>query len=81
MDKNSETAIKNFRKYREFIRQYGEMTEKTVPGWDESFIGKESWYGTLVFVRRGPFILVSAGLHDEKLAQNRLEALSAGLPR
>lgn len=81
MDKDSGTAGENFLKYREFIRQYGEMTGKTVSGWDESFIGKESWYGTLVFVRRGQFILGSAGLSDENLAQNYLETLSAGLPK
>jgi hypothetical protein len=57
------------------------MTAKTVSGWDESFIGKESWYGAMVFVRKGAFILGSVGLPDESLAQNYLETLSAGLPK
>jgi hypothetical protein len=78
---NPGEASKNFTAYREFLCDNGSPETRKISLGDESFIGKESWYGTMVFVRKGQFILGSSGLSDEKLAQNYLETLSAGLPR
>jgi len=76
---NPDEASKNFTAYREFLRENGSPDTKQISLGDESFIGKESWYGTMVFVRKGIYILGSAGLSNINEAQHDLMAIMAGL--
>ena len=77
---NAQAAHENFTAYKEFLTKYGEMTDKKVSIGDEAFIGKESWYGTVLFIRKGAIILCSVGLSDEKLAKKHLETMTEALP-
>ncbi|MFC1607272.1 DUF6599 family protein [Candidatus Latescibacterota bacterium] len=79
LGENVETAQKNIRSYKEFLREYGEMTGDTVAVGDESFIGKESWYGAILFVRKGSYIVGSVGLADLSKAESHIRTIIAGL--
>ena len=79
LGENAETAQKNIQSYKEFLSEYGEMTGDTVAVGDESFIGKESWYGTILFVRTGSYIVGSVGLDDLPKAEKYITTIVAGL--
>ena len=77
---NAKAAHDNFASYKEFLTKYGEMTDKKISIGDEAFIGKESWYGTVLFIRKGSVILCTVGLSDDKLAKKHLETMATALP-
>ena len=76
-----EEAEKQFHLYREFIREYGKLEDTQIALGDEVFIGREDWYGLMLFVRKGGFIIGSAGLSDVELAQEHLRAMLSDLSR
>ena len=73
-------ARKNFQAYREFIGKYGKLDKKQVSIGNEAFTGKEDWYGSILFARKGIFILGSVGHSDIDRARNYLKALITDLP-
>ena len=73
-------AGKNFNAYRDFLKEYGELDKKQISIGDEAFVGKESWYGVMFFVRKGKYILGSVGLSDLDTAQSHIRKLMSGLP-
>lgn len=73
-------AGKNFNAYRNFLKEYGELDKKQISIGDEAFVGKESWYGVMFFVRKGGYILGSVGLSDLDTAQSHIKKLMSSLP-
>ncbi len=72
-------AAEKLRKYREFISEYGKLEKKRLTLGDENFVGNESWYGLMVFVRKGKYILGSVGLSDFDLAVSHLSDMLSEL--
>ncbi|MDP2981902.1 MAG: hypothetical protein Q8O92_01055 [Candidatus Latescibacter sp.] len=67
-----EQAKENFRSCMEYIRNSGGIDKGNPTLGDEAFTGKESFYGTVMFARKGKYILASVGLADLKLAERHL---------
>lgn len=72
---DSVQAKENFRGYGEFIRESGGIDNPGVRLGDEAFSGKESYYGPVLFARKGKFLLVSLGLADPALARKLLASM------
>ncbi len=73
-------ASRNFQAYHDFLGEYGELVKKKVSVGDEAFLGKEGWYGSILFVRKGTIILTSVGLSDIDLAQRYIQNMISELP-
>ncbi len=76
---SAETAKENLSKYRAFLKEYGSVDDISAGVGDENFVGREDWYGLMVFARSGRFILGSVGLDDFDRARDYLAAMAAGL--
>ncbi len=76
---DNDEAGNNFHAYRDFLKEYGELSKKQLSIGDEAFVGKESWYGVMVFVRKGKYIIASVGLSDLDSAQSHINKLMSGL--
>ena len=53
MSSDAAEADKNFHAYKDFLKEYGELDKKRISIGDEEFVGKESWYGIMFFVKKG----------------------------
>jgi hypothetical protein len=78
---DADEAARQLHEYREFIREFGKLENMKADLGDETFIGEESWYGLMVFVQKGAFILGSVGLSDRDLARAHLSTMLSGLSR
>ena len=65
--------------YGEFLNEYGESEIKEIPLGEKAFVGQEGWYGTMIFVQKGKYILASVGFSDMDQAQNNLKSMMSGL--
>jgi len=76
---SADEASGRFRRYRDFLGEYGSLETGDAGLGDESFAGTEDWYGLMVFMRKGRFILGTVGLPDYNLAKSYLETMAKGL--
>ncbi len=72
-------ATQQFGKYRDFIGEYGKLERRKPNLGDEAFAGQESWYGLMVFVRKGRYIAGSVGMSDYDDAVGNLKTILDGL--
>lgn len=78
---NRDEAGKCMNLYSEFLNEYGESKIKHITLGEKAFIGQESWYGTMIFVQKGKYIIASVGLSDTDRAQSQLKSMTIGLPK
>jgi len=76
---SSEITARNFNSYRKFYGDSGQLRPGFRTVGDESFAGKESYYGDIFFARRGNYIIGILGLPDKNLAQSIIEEMFARL--
>jgi hypothetical protein len=75
-----EQAKENFLSCKEYISDSGGIDKNATPKLgDESFTGKESFYGAVLFARKGKYILASVGLEDLKLAGRQIGVIISKL--
>ncbi len=74
-----EEASRQFQKFREYLCKYGELEESHVIIKDEVLSGKEDWYGPVLLVRNGAFIIGVLGLSDFNQAVTDINILISGL--
>jgi len=77
---NREQAVKDFQGCMEYIKESGGVSDAAISIGDETFAGNESFYGTVLFARKGRWILASAGLPDLKLAERIIGGIILKLP-
>jgi hypothetical protein len=76
---NADMASEQFGKYRDFIGEYGKLKRRKPNIGDDAFTGQESWYGLMVFVRKGRYIAGSVGMSDYEDAVVNLKTILDGL--
>jgi hypothetical protein len=75
-----EQAKENYHSTMDYIRDSGGIDNNATPKLgDEAFTGKESFYGAVLFARKGKYILAAVGLEDLKLAEKQLGVIISKL--
>jgi hypothetical protein len=77
---DSAQAKESFRGCGEYIRESGGIEDPDVRLGDEAFAGKESFYGSVLFARKGKYLLAAVGLADSALARKLLASMIDKLP-
>ncbi|MCD6308467.1 MAG: hypothetical protein J7M24_05675 [Candidatus Latescibacteria bacterium] len=76
---SADEASGKFGRYRDFLGEYGSLEKREIGLGDDAFTGTEDWYGRMVFVLKGRFILGTMGLSDYNLAKSCLGKMANGL--
>ena len=71
-----DAATEAFAKYRQFIsNQHGALKDQSVMGAEEGFSGDDSFYGQMMAVRAGIYIVVALGVPAEALGHSAILAM------
>ena len=69
-----ETALKLY-KYRAYLDEASEFSEKLIGLGEQAFVGNDSFYGTVIFSRKNRFIIGVLGLPDRQAAGNIIKIM------
>ena len=69
-----ETAL-NLKRYRAYLDEEGKIIEKISGLGEESFLGEDRFYGTVIFARRTRFIIGVLGLKDVQATRNIIKTM------
>ncbi len=72
---NSASAQQKFKKYRNYVKNSGELNPESIQVGEESFMGKDLFYGTLLAVREEKFILIILGYPE----MEKVESIASGI--
>ncbi len=71
---SQETAV-NFERYRAYLDEEGKIIEKISGLGEDSFLGEDRYYGTVLFARRTHFIIGVLGLKDIQATKNIIRTM------
>lgn len=77
--KDPREAGNNFQTYRSFIKTIGQITEEAIRLGDEAFAGTHTFYGRVLFARKGSFIVGVVGLHQQNRAHDTVRLIFSRL--
>lgn len=70
---NPDAAKEAFAKYKQFIsNQRRELNDRSAPGAEECFSGEDSFYGQMMAVRAGTYIVVALGVPSTALGHSAI---------
>ncbi|MFH1243259.1 MAG: DUF6599 family protein [Pseudomonadota bacterium] len=78
---SSEKAALNLEKYRAYLDEGREPCEEAPDLGEQAFMGKDSFYGLVIFARKSHFIIWVMGHNDRNAAINIIKAMFARLER
>ena len=73
--KNRIETKQNFNKYLSFQKSTGQITEKNLKSGDQTFLGVDSFYGTITFSYKESFIIGILGVRDQKLSEDIINSM------
>ena len=77
--RNTKETKQNFKRYLTFKSTSGQITQKHSKVAEQAFAGTDTFYGTVVFARKGAYIIGALGLDDEKIAMEIIDSMFSRL--
>jgi len=74
-----EEARQSFKKYRNYVKTAGTITDERVQIGEQAFAGTHNYYGMVLFGRSGAYIIGTLGLDDRQAAQEIITRMIARL--